>query len=337
MMKQTEVNLKKSRNEPASKAISEILKEFPDAPTRMLAGMLMKRHPKLFTDYDCARSSLRYRRGALGKYNRRARLLTAPITPRIELPASDERVFGPFIMDGCKRVLVLPDIHVPYHTRSAIEIAVAEGKRRNVDGILLSGDQVDFHSLSRFERDPEARDFAGERAIMVQLLGYLRQEFPKARIAYKEGNHDERLRSYIVTKAPELYGIAELRLEKLFDFERLGIEHIGDKRAVMLGGLSVLHGHELHKGFAPPVNPARGAYLKAKVSILIGHHHKTSEHTETALDGSIITTWSMGCLSDLRPPYAPYNSYNYGFANVEIDKSNFNVTNHRIHRGMLLN
>ena len=41
MMKQTEINLKKSRNEPASKAISEILKEFPDAPTRMLAGMLM--------------------------------------------------------------------------------------------------------------------------------------------------------------------------------------------------------------------------------------------------------------------------------------------------------
>lgn len=337
MIKQTDINLKNSRNAPAAKAVTAILKEFPDAPTRMLAGMLVKKHPKLFGNYDSARSTIRYRRGAIGKRNRSDRGLATPITPRIELPASDERDFRPFVMDGCQRVLVLPDIHVPYHTRSAIEIAIAEGRRRNIDGILLSGDQVDFHSLSRFERDPEARDFAGERAIMVQLLGYLRQEFPKARIIYKEGNHDERLRSYIVTKAPELYGIAELRLEKLFDFERLGIEHVGDKRAVMLGGLSTLHGHELHKGFAPPVNPARGAYLKAKVSILIGHHHKTSEHTETALDGSIVTTWSTGCLSDLHPAYAPFNSYNHGFANVEIDKLNFNVTNHRIHRGVLLN
>jgi predicted phosphodiesterase len=336
-MTNTQASERKSNNKTVTKLVNEIMAKHPSLPSRQLARMLYRQHPLVFNSEDNARQSIRYRRGAIGDKGRRNRGLEAPITPRIELPQSDERQFEPFIMDGCERILVLPDIHVPYHTRSAIELAIAEGKRRNVDGILLSGDQVDFHTLSRFERDPEARDFAGERAIMVQLLGYLRQEFPDARIIYKEGNHDERLRSYIVTKAPELYGIAELRLEKLFDFERLGIEHVGEKRTVMLGGLSALHGHEFHKGFAPPVNPARGAYLKAKVSVLIGHHHKTSEHTETSLDGSIVTTWSMGCLSDLRPPYAPYNSYNHGLANVELRGQSFNVTNHRIHRGVLLN
>ena len=55
------------------------------------------------------------------------------------------------------------------------------------------------------------------------------------------------------------------------------------------------------------------------------------------LDGSIITTWSTGCLSDLHPAYAPFNSYNHGFANVELTGSDFAVTNHRIHKGRLLN
>ena len=337
MTKLNEVQLKFSRNCAASIAVSDVLKKYPDLPTRALAKLLCKQYPKTFSGLNAAVCAVRYRRGAQGGHHRSVRSLAAPVTPRIELPASDERVFTPFVMDGCKRVLVLPDMHVPYHTRSAIEIAIAEGKRREVDGILLLGDQVDFHTLSRFEHDPEARDFPGERKIMVQLLSFLRQEFSAARIVYKEGNHDERLRAYIVNKAPELYGITELRLENLFDFARLGIEHVGEKRAIMLGGLSALHGHELHKGFAPPVNPARGAYLKAKVSILIGHHHKTSEHTETSLDGSITTTWSTGCLSDLHPPYAPFNSYNHGFASVEVDGADFDVTNHRIHKGRLLN
>jgi len=326
-----------SQNKVATKLVNEILAEYPDLPSRQLARMLRKDHPLVFESEDHARDSIRYRRGAAGKAKRAMRGLASPITPRIELPKSDERDFLPFIVEGCSRVLVLSDVHIPYHTTSALEISLKEGKRRNVDCILLNGDTVDFHALSRFERNPEARDFKGERALCVQFLSYLRQEFPRSRILWKDGNHDERLRSYVLSKAPEIYDTAILGLPALLHFDRLNIEYVADKRAILMGGLSVLHGHELHKGFAPPVNPARGAYLKAKVSIVIGHHHKTSEHTETSLDGSITTTWSTGCLSDLHPAYAPFNSYNHGFANVELDKMDFAVTNHRIHRGRLLN
>ncbi len=313
------------------------MEEFSNLPSRTIALILFKRHPLVFSSAERARRMVRLRRGASGRKARKQRGLTAPITPRIQLPPSDERTFEPFVLDGCKRVLVLSDIHIPYHTTSVLEIAIAEGRRRDVDCILLNGDTLDFHTLSRFERNPEARDFKGERTMGIQLLEYLRQEFPKARIIFKKGNHEERLDSYVIQKAPELYDQAILGLYPLLHMERLGVELVGDKRVIMLGGLSVLHGHELHKGFAPPVNPARGAYLKGKVSMLVGHHHKTSEHTETSLDGSIVTTWSTGCLSDLHPAYAPFNSYNYGFANVELAKMNFNVTNHRIHRGVLLN
>lgn len=326
-----------TRNPGATAAADAMLAKFPRATSAQLARMLHASHPLLFATAEHARMAVRYRRGAIGKRNRRVAGIPAPTTPRIELPQSDERTFLPFVVENCARVLVLSDVHIPYHTTSALQIAIAEGKRRAVDCIFLNGDTLDFHTLSRFERNPEARDFKGERKMAVQFLEYLRQEFPKARIIFKKGNHEERLDSYVIQKAPELYDQAILGLYPLLHMERLGVELVGDKRVVTLGGLSILHGHELHKGFAPPVNPARGAYLKGKVSLLIGHHHKTSEHTETALDGSIVTTWSTGCLSDLHPAYAPFNSYNHGFANVELSGPDFAVTNHRIHKGRLLN
>lgn len=299
--------------------------------------MLRKAHPLVFKDEDSARVQIRYRRGAHGLRSRVKRDLPAPITPRIELPKSDVREFLPFVVEGCKRVLVMSDVHIPYHTTSALEIAITEGKRRNVDCVLLNGDTLDFHQASDFVRDPEARDLKGERKLGIQFLAYLRQEFPKARLIFKEGNHDERLRRFILQKAPEIYDTEILGLPALLHFDRYGVEHIGDKRAILLGGLSVLHGHELAKGFTAPAAPARTGYLKGGVSMLMAHHHTTNEHTKTLLDGSIITCWTTGCLSDLHPPYSPYPGYNHGFANVELAGGNFAVTNHRIHKGRLLN
>lgn len=333
----TTASASNSANKRGTELVNRALAEYPKLPSRQLARMLRKDHPLVFSNEDHARTMIRYRRGALGSTARGQRGLPAPITPRIELPKSDEREFLPFVVDGCKRVLVLSDIHIPYHTTSALEIAIAEGKRRDADCVLLNGDTLDFHALSRFERNPEARDFKGERALCVQFLSYLRQEFPKARILFKEGNHDERLRSYVLAKAPEIYDTSILGLPALLHFDRYHVEHIADKRAVMLGGLPVLHGHELAKGFFAPASPARTAYLKTGVSVMVSHHHITTENTKTILGGKIVTSWSTGCLSDLCPPYNPYSGYNHGFASVEIEGQDFDVTNHRIHQGRLLN
>jgi hypothetical protein len=99
----------------------------------------------------------------------------------------------------------------------------------------------------------------------------------------------------------------------------------------MAGKLPILHGHEWFGGFAPPVNPARGLFLKAKESCIIGHHHRSSEHSEKNLSGQVTTTWSTGCLCGLQPEYAPYNNYNHGFAHVIVSSDgNYQVKNIRI-------
>lgn len=324
-------------NPEAAAVVEEYLAAHPTLPSRQLARIMYAEHPLLWPTWDAAYTAIRYRRGAMGKRCREVRGLSEPITPIKQIPASSAREFSPFIMDGVSKVAIFSDIHVPYHTPQAIECAVKRAMDEDVDGIILNGDTIDCHSLSTFVRDPRLRNFKEERDTANELLAYLRERFPDARIVWRDGNHEDRYGNYMMTKAPEVFGMDEFAFDNLFAFDEYDIEYVTDKRIIMVGGLAVMHGHEFFRGFAPPVNPARGAYLKAKQSCMVGHHHRTSEHTETALDGSITTTWSVGCLSDLHPAYSPYNSYNHGAAIIQLDGDEFHVHNYRIVNGRALN
>ena len=62
----------------------------------------------------------------------------------------------------------------------------------------------------------------------------------------------------------------------------------------------------------------------------MGHLHQRSEHSETTLSGKIITTYSLACLSQLRPAFNRNNNWGHGFGFVEIDGRKFRVDNKKI-------
>ena len=76
------------------------------------------------------------------------------------------------------------------------------------------------------------------------MLDFIRQEFPKAKIVYKPGNHEYRLPRYYASKAPEFIGSPLAAMESLIDFESRGIEFLDYYQKVKAGKLSILHGHE---------------------------------------------------------------------------------------------
>jgi predicted phosphodiesterase len=339
----------KGDQRPEFALIDEAVARNKSVPSLTLARIIWKKHPDCFLSLRAVYSAVRYRRRCVGARHRRntprAQLGIAPASKfsalnPLRLPASDEHDWHPFKMDACEKVLVIGDLHLPYHNMAALTCALQDGRKAKVDGILINGDLADFHQLSHFVRDPKKRSFKGERQIVIQFLGRLRELFPKARIVFKEGNHDERLWNFLAPRVPEIFQDEEvarlLGLPSLLKLDQFGVEHVAEKREVMLGKLPVLHGHEFRAGFAPPVNPARGAYLKAKECVLLNHHHKTSEHTETTLGRRIITTWSLGCLCELRPAFDPYNGWNHGHALVEISKGDFHVINKRQLNGSIL-
>jgi predicted phosphodiesterase len=283
---------------------------------------------------ESARALVRYVRGQIGTHNRKFAIKPKAAGKAGEIPPMPPSLaepFMPYVVEGCKRVGVLSDIHVPYHSPGAVEAAVKQLKANAIDTLILNGDFADFYTISRHEKDPSMRDFPGELRMIREMLAYLRASFPKAKIIAKEGNHEFRWDSYIWSRAPELAGVPEIRMPELLKLKDMRIEWVADKRPVMVGKLPLLHGHELPHGFTPAVNPARGAFLRTIHSVMVGHHHRTSTHVEPDMEGREIAVWSTGCLCDMKPAYAVYNKWNHGFAYVSLDKDgDYGVENYRI-------
>lgn len=318
----------------------DLIRKFPDSPSLTLARRLFADHPERIATLDAARSAIRGVRGAIGKKDRHLATIPRehqkPHNP-LGLPDSDETIWEPFFIEGEQKIGVFGDVHIPYHHITSLTAFLQWLKRQNPETLLINGDLCDFHGLSRFEKNPKARNLAGERAATLQFFEVLRKLFPKARIILKLGNHDERLEKYLAVKAPELLDINEIQFDSLFKLENYGIELVGQKRIIRAGGLSILHGHEYPTPVIGPVNAARGLFLRAKDSALVNHHHQVSEHTESTIKGEIITCWSLGCLCELHPAYAPINKWSHGGAIVELDdKGNYEVWNKRILHGKVV-
>jgi predicted phosphodiesterase len=238
-----------------------------------------------------------------------------PILAR--MPDSVERYTFPFEIQGSARWFVLADMHIPFHEKPIIDLGIKLARKEDVVGVLLNGDQMDFHVLSKFDKTPDDPRYKEEVHKGREMLAYLRLKFPRARIIWKDGNHEERLHRFLCRKAPELYGLDVLSIPSLFMFADYGIEYVTDRRVIQLGDLSVIHGHE-YPGTRCPVNPARAIYLKAKGSVLCGHWHQISAHHAQTISGKPQTAWSTGCACGLKPPFATLNDWEHGFAFVEI-------------------
>lgn len=231
--------------------------------------------------------------------------------------------------------LVLGDVHIPMHDRATIELAVKEGRDKRAAVVLLNGDIMDMFTVTPFFRPPSDDRFVDEIEKGKQFIAWIRSQFPNARIIYREGNHEFRLKRFVGEKAPELYSLPCLTLQNLLELDKHGVEWVQDKRKVLLGKLITLHGHEFRKGEG--INPARLAFLRSTASVLVGHHHRTSEHHQRALDERHHAVWSVGCACYLHPDYEPYGQSNHGFAMVEVATDGwFSVQNRRVLNGRMV-
>jgi len=309
---------------------------FPELSNLAMARKLKADHPKHFDSVEKTRCMVRAIRGAKGASRRKCATSPRPLGKAgqvPEMPPSLADPFEPFVVEGCKRVGIVSDIHVPYHSEQAWQAAVDKLKGNAIDTLLINGDYCDFYRLSRYEKDPGKRHFSDELKSCVAGLEWMRSMFPKARIVLKAGNHEERFDHFIWGRAPELYDIPQCRISDLLQLPRLNIEYVADQRPVFLGKLCTLHGHEFKAGFAPAVNPARGAFLRSLHTVLVGHHHRTSTHVEPDMFGREIAVWSTGHLAAPNPEYNRFAKSNHGFAYAEVSsKGEYNVENYRISR-----
>lgn len=326
---------------------TELVKKYrvenPSIPNLKLARIIYKDNNLLFTNVDAIRFILRRLEGKSGEAHRKSlpdkslfREDDRPKNP-YNLPESDETAYEPYILK-CKRLLILSDIHIPFHSVSALTAAFDYAKKEKPDCVLLNGDTIDFFALSRFLKDPKKRNFAEELKAFQEFFPILQKTFKGAKIVFKEGNHEERYQHFLWQKAKELVGVEEFEFENMIKARANGIDFVGDKRIIHANKLNIIHGHEFSSGFFSPVNVARGLALRAKASAIQGHNHQSSEHTQVDINGKVMTTFSVGSLCELHPAYAPINNWNNGLCLVDLDQNgeDFEVRNKRIYKGRVL-
>lgn len=325
--------------------VKEYLAKYPNLPNLTLAKLIYKENSGSFISRDAVYYKIRYYTGKMGEKNR-GRLERGGNTEFIKtelgklnpfvLPESDADTWEPYhLPKSATKILVLSDVHLPYHDVKALQLAIQYGKEHQMNTVLLNGDILDFYMLSKYMKDVRKRNLPGELETLRQFISYIKQEIPNVKIYYKLGNHEERYQIWMFVKAPELLGMPEFEIETLIQSRAAGVEVISDKRIVYAGKLPILHGHEIQG--SGTVNPARTLFLKTKQSALKGHSHISSENNGKTLSGEIITTWSTGCLCDQHPEYARINDWNLGFADVRVsDNGDFRVSNKRIYNGQIL-
>lgn len=313
-----------------SQIIRDAILRFPEFGNRTIARYILDTDGLVFdNDLEKIRNRVRVARGKSGEHNR-AHLANKSLfgdTPHY-IPKSWKKTRTPYkLSQGLW--LILSDLHVPYHEELPIESAVKYGQIQKVDGILINGDLQDCASIGYWTTN--RRDFDEEFRETLDMLNWLRGEFPAEKFVYKPGNHEYRLPTFYAKKAPELMRSPVAAMESQLGLEARNIEFLDYHQKVMAGELPIIHGHEV-RNLQTMVNPARGLFLKTKTFSACSHCHRTSEHSTRDINELMLTTWSFGCLCNLEPDYNPIgNEWNWGFALVGVENSGFfEVENRRI-------
>jgi predicted phosphodiesterase len=320
-------------------AVEYVLK-FPSISKSSIAVKLFDDYPTLFKNPEDARTFVRRATGSSfatykgKKYNFKDKVAHTP-----DLPPSIKK--DRFFIDlpvSSNNILWLSDIHLPNQDNEAIKIAIDYGKKNKINCIVLGGDILDNTPFTSHDAPPPSASDVREWFDYAEIFfSHLRTIFPKAHIVWLEGNHDNWYVRYLMKKAPVLFDDEYYRLPERLNLKKYNIDFYEQHIVVRAGKLHMVHGHTIVKGVFAPVNAARGVFMRAKSSMIVGHVHSTSSHSESNIAEDEIACWSVGCLCTLAPDYSPHGTkHNLGFANILVEKNgNFEVLNKRIINGKI--
>ncbi len=222
-------------------------------------------------------------------------------------------------------VVIANDFQVPFHDERALALFKLFLRREKPDWLVLNGDLQDFWEISSFDRTPRAgKTFLEEIAIGKKILRAFRRCLPRARISWTEGNHEFRLRRYLIKNAKELYGLPALSVPALFGLRDLKIEyvpcHAGSSRFtdnfIRVGKLYVGHWDTVAKqgGYA-----AKGLVEDKGVSLLQGHTQRFGAHARTTVDGRVLLGIENFSMCARRASYVARPNWQLGFSVVYLD------------------
>lgn len=244
-----------------------------------------------------------------------------------------------------EKVLVLSDMHIPFHRPEEI-LSIIEQHKNKVDTIIFAGDIVDCEAISVFDRVHKA-DLAKEMIESYHFLKKIDKMTPNAKKIMIWGNHEYRFIRYLASNGGELSSLMSQNILNEIvggftytdwnscvsvEFEPLSDNfHVQDNWFVQYHDMVVAHPKNFSK---IPLRTATSScdYFFAQgidfQAVLIGHTHKfglTKHNTKYVAE--------IGCLCQ-EMAYASsgninYRPQEYGYALVHFDDGIFNFDKSR--------
>lgn len=214
-----------------------------------------------------------------------------------------------------KKVLILPDIHLPWANWDALKQAYKWRLKHKPDLVICLGDITDQKIWSRWPKDTDDASPTDEFLAAEKGLKKLHQWFPKLVII--RGNHDTRIQS----KAIEVGIPAQMfsDIDEVFNFK--GWEWIPQNEKLVIktirGPVIIVHGDEQGG------TPAQKSRILG-MSLIQGHSHKVSITYTSTLKGTIFGA-EMGCIMDIHSKAAKYAAPNPVGASIGFGVLKFGV------------
>lgn len=198
---------------------------------------------------------------------------------------------------GKQKVLVIPDLQIPFHHPDAFDFLSYIKSKVRPDRVVCIGDSIDSHALSDYVHDPDGYSAGHEHNKTLEYLKDLYSIIPEA--VEVDSNHNNR-----VYRKAYSSGIPKFFLKSYKEFMKAP-DTWDFKSYVIIDGVMYEHGDSFSGQIA-----AKTAAISNMRSTVIGHHHNTAGIHYIANKEVMLFGMNVGCLIDNEAYAFAYNKKN---------------------------
>ena len=183
-------------------------------------------------------------------------------------------------------VLVISDLHIPYHHQSSFDFLQAVKKKYKPDLIVNIGDELDQHAISMHDSDPDLPSAGDELKLSKAYIKDLEKIFPQMTLV--DSNH-----SSLVYRRALKYGLPKAYLKHYNDFLEVGKgwKWVSDLTVTLSDNTRAFFTH----GMSANVLQMAQQY---GIHVIQGHYHSKFSINYFSNPDNLIWGMQVGCLTN---------------------------------------
>lgn len=174
-----------------------------------------------------------------------------------------------------EKIVIGLEAQIPFHNRKTVDAFIDFVSSYQPDRIVCIGDYLDCPAPARWNRGTAA-EYAGKLQKEVNtaksILGEIRDVF-SGKFDYHIGNHEDRIETYAITKAPAFADLDCLKVASLLEFDQYDITQL-PTYARLAPGWFTTHGDKPKASSRYAAGTAIALGRRRGVSLIAGHTHK---------------------------------------------------------------